>query len=511
MTIRTCQWLAPFLVALHLPLFIFARNSHLLVVEEMYPPAGTAILAAGLLAAAIYAVTRDRARTVCLATGAMAWLSWYGIFSGGLATHLGVGRLAGGVASATLIPWTGLWLLYTVSAIRARSLEARASAWLLAALVLAGQPLYALGTFVVQRPDDRAPLPMSAVLQPPAARPDIVHLVFDRYASASVLRDRYAFDNSGLINGLRARGFVVAERSNANYFRTGLSLAATLNLTYLNDRFAGLEGASDWRPVYRLLHDHSVWRSLQSLGYEYVQMGSWWEPTRHNPHATENRSYARIPMLAHLLYRGTPLADMGLWAGGALDARRDQWLRIRRQLQDLETIRADRPPLFIFGHFLLPHDPYVFGSGGEFLPEAVVRTRRTVENYVNQVRFANTAILRLVDALLADTTRPAPILILQADEGPYPPRYEANSENVDWRQATDEEVREKFGILNAMYLPGVRPRGLHTAITPVNTYRVIFNEYFGTRLDLLPDRSFLSVSERKPYQFIDVTDVITAD
>ena len=62
-----------------------------------------------------------------------------------------------------------------------------------------------------------------------------------------------------------------------------------------------------------------------------------------------------------------------------------------------------------------------------------------------------------------------------------------------------------------MYLPDARPRGLHPGISPVNTYRVVFDAYFGTDLGLLPDRSYVSVGDRRPYDFIDVTDALTGN
>jgi hypothetical protein len=509
MRLQHAQWAAPFLVALHLPLFMFATNVHAFLFREVYTTGLAAILIAALVSIAGYRLTGDRGRTVALAAGVVAWCSWYGVFSYSLAMYLTVGPLAGGRTSVAVVPWSALWALYALVVLRARSFDVAATGWLLASLVLVTQPLAAVGAFAIRQPHAHVPPPDPVALRAAPRLPDIIHIIFDRYASATVLRTRYLFDNSPLTEQLRARGFTVADRSNANYFKTGLSLAATLNHTYLNDRFAGLEATSDWRPVYRLLEEHSVWRSLKPLGYDYVHLGSWWEPTRYNANATDNRSYAPIPHFAHWLYRNTPFADLGVSMGGMLDARREQWNRIHRQLKDLEKIRAGDRPLFAFVHFLLPHDPYVFGPRGEFLPPDVVKTRTVAENYVNHIRFANVALLQLVDRLMMDSARPKPIIIVQADEGPLPPRYDADTLTFDWRQATPEELHEKFGILNAMYLPGVTGRGLHPGISPVNTYRVVFNEYFGTNLDILPDRSFVSVGDRKPYQFIDATEVLS--
>ena len=68
----------------------------------------------------------------------------------------------------------------------------------------------------------------------------------------------------------------------------------------------------------------------------------------------------------------------------------------------------------------------------------------------------------------------SPIIIIQGDHGLF-------SSNLDWR----------FGILNAYYLPGHNDL-LYPKITPVNTFRLIFNSYFGTDYQLLPDISYYS-------------------
>ena len=45
-------------------------------------------------------------------------------------------------------------------------------------------------------------------------------------------------------------------------------------------------------------------------------------------------------------------------------------------------------------------------------------------------------------------------------------------------------------ILNAYYLPDGGEQKLYPTITPVNTFRVIFDQYFGAHLALLPDKSY---------------------
>jgi hypothetical protein len=56
----------------------------------------------------------------------------------------------------------------------------------------------------------------------------------------------------------------------------------------------------------------------------------------------------------------------------------------------------------------------------------------------------------------------------------------------------------------------VAPRAaeLYPAISPVNSFRVVFNAYFGTALPMLPDRVFAHQSESRPYAFAELTETL---
>jgi hypothetical protein len=42
-------------------------------------------------------------------------------------------------------------------------------------------------------------------------------------------------------------------------------------------------------------------------------------------------------------------------------------------------------------------------------------------------------------------------------------------------------------------------------MTPVNTFRIIFDQYFGTNLGRLPDRVFMFENAVRPLAFIEIT------
>jgi len=69
--------------------------------------------------------------------------------------------------------------------------------------------------------------------------------------------------------------------------------------------------------------------------------------------------------------------------------------------------------------------------------------------------------------------------------------------------------RNRTRILNAYLLPGNGASRLYDSISPVNTFRVILNHYFGTAYPLLADRTFYSSpTDNYHYKLQDVTDIV---
>ena len=71
---------------------------------------------------------------------------------------------------------------------------------------------------------------------------------------------------------------------------------------------------------------------------------------------------------------------------------------------------------------------------------------------------------------------------------------------------TKGKLEEKIGIMNAYYLPDRDRNILYPSITPVNSFRLILNLYFGTSFKLIPDESFAFVDENYFYSFFSVND-----
>ena len=172
------------------------------------------------------------------------------------------------------------------------------------------------------------------------------------------------------------------------------------------------------------------------------------------------------------------------------------------EVQNLVNING---PKFVFVHIIAPHPPFVFDEKGNSVQPDWEYTifdasqfaggkGQYIEGYREQVRYINRLVIETIDKILQNSSAP-PIVILQADHGPAALRNSSLDTSC---------LRERFSILNAFYLPDGNFDVLYPSITPVNTFRVIFNTYFGTHLKPLPDRNYFSLRDR--YRFIDVTD-----
>jgi hypothetical protein len=103
--------------------------------------------------------------------------------------------------------------------------------------------------------------------------------------------------------------------------------------------------------------------------------------------------------------------------------------------------------------------------------------------YAEQVEFTNAKLEHLVDVLLEDFDQ-APIIIIQGDHGPMLTLGAEAAETVWW---------ERHAILNAILVPEEIRDDLYPSISPVNTFRVLLPNLFGTEAEpLLPDESYFN-------------------
>ncbi len=158
---------------------------------------------------------------------------------------------------------------------------------------------------------------------------------------------------------------------------------------------------------------------------------------------------------------------------------------------------------FVFAHFLINHPPFVFDRNGELLSRDVEKKRGEDRNFVNSLIFTNEKIKEMIDGIIENSKNPL-VIIIQGDEGPH---MEAlKKDDVD-KDIKNDAYMKRSSILNAYYLSNVRKDYLYERISPINTFRLIFNLYFEADYDLLKDYTFVGAPHHEQ-RFKNITDRI---
>ena len=300
--------------------------------------------------------------------------------------------------------------------------------------------------------------------------PDIYYIILDMYARDDVLKERLNYDNSEFTNYLANKGFYVATKSCSNYGSTYASLPSSLNMDYLDaeEREAGVS----------LIPNNKVSRFLKEKGYRYIFVdgGTCWKNMDKyaDVYSCTEVFGIKVGDFAYSLCETTLLAPFGRLFSGIYGTNTITQYGANRILYAFNAL-ADIPdieePTFVYAHIMCPHPPASFDSdgpkeftmfGGEegFYPQG----------YLGNLTFISKKVKTVVDEIISKSDVP-PVIILQGDHGIW---YEKGKER---------------DILNAYYLPGKDNRLLYETITPVNSFRVVFNLYFDTDYELLEDVS----------------------
>jgi len=338
--------------------------------------------------------------------------------------------------------------------------------------------------------------------------PDIYYLIFDGYGREDILKEMYDCDNSDFLNQLKARGFYIADSSHSNYCATAQSLASSLNLDYLQSLARFNPRDFSRAPLALMIDNNRVFDFLKKLNYKIVAF-----MTGHSPTQVEKADYyfkpgATLSEFQNILLNTTVLSVLLDLTKSQFDIHRDRISYMLNKIGHLDNIES---PKIVFAHLISPHPPFVFKKNGEeterdwpfsfadgdhFIIQGG-NTEEYISGYRDQLHYISGRILVTVDNIIESSDTP-PVIIIQGDHGP--------GSGLFWESAPKSDLVERFSILNAYYLPGFKNKELLTPdLSPVNSFRLIFDEYFNQDLEMLPNYQFFTTRSR-PYTFINVTD-----
>lgn len=502
--------LYPFLFVLYTVLNPLVYNLDQIDPTQAARPLGVLLGAALLGIAAIWFRTRNWHLAGYMTFLGLVFFLAFGHIHRLLQPWLGEG--VPGLASITLLlAWGGLvfgagawfWKRFSRQGWLTQALN------LILALALVAPALEAPGQLIAaaQQAESEEGLPIQAA--PPALdcsqSPDIYYIILDAYGRGDVLKEMYGLDNEAFLDFLEQKGFYVARESFTNYTQTIFSIPSALNFTYIP---ANPPGVSGWEYFSSLTADNRLLKALEECGYRTIALESGFSFTENPDVDLYLQEDGGLNDFENLLVSDSPIElvieDLDLEASEfSYPAHRERVLYSFEQLRRLPQIPG---PKFVFAHILTPHPPFVFdaqgnpveprqsyaiGDGDDY-PGSWQEYR---SGYPAQVQYANQKLEQTLTSILEGSDRP-PVILLQGDHGP--------GGRLDWDSPETSCLWERTGILNAYYLPDGAADGLYPTISPVNSFRVVLNTYFGAHLDLLPDRTYFT-SHRLERQVIDIT------
>ncbi len=328
--------------------------------------------------------------------------------------------------------------------------------------------------------------------------PDIYYIILDTYTRGDCLLKNYDYDNSSFLEDLQAMGFYVANRSRCNHCYTQGSLVSSLNMNYMNALAAILEENDLGDDIWVLLKHSIVRESLEQIGYQTIAFDTGFEWSRLRD-ADTYLAFDKDPLFFQtidpfetlfikstagriwidLQYKSIMNENRTLFEAEnsvnfPYEGYAKRQLFILEQLPQLATLSG---PKFVFAHLLIPHVPRVFTPQGEIQLDPGYYSGELdgpVDDvfdklgYVSEIEYINSQMLEILPQIIENSSLP-PIIVLQGDTG------------------SRHDLTE---ILNAYYLRGEHPEILYESISPVNTFRMILDTYFGSGYGFLEDITY---------------------
>ena len=328
--------------------------------------------------------------------------------------------------------------------------------------------------------------------------PDVYYFIFDEYGGPESMK-YLNYDNSQFYDFLEDKNFIIPKQSTSNYPMTHFSVPSSMNMEYLNDLSNILgEDSTTFLPLREMLYNSKVIDNFKSLGYDIVIFESGFVPAE-KFELVDDIICNQSGIDSVLLDTITRTSMIGYFVERYEEQKiRD---RVNCAFSEIKTIGNSKDkPIFAFVHILLPHSPYVFGPNGEaIIPGNHISGKTWDEKiaYLDQVEYANKEIIKIVENILTENKES--IIILQSDTG--------SGFDINWNNPDELMILQRLSILNAYHIPDIERNQIKENITPVNSFRIIFNNYFNGEYEILEDRNYWNNLD-KPFNFDDVTEIV---
>lgn len=338
----------------------------------------------------------------------------------------------------------------------------------------------------------------------PASRPNVYFLVFDCYPGTGFLRNYMQYDNSSLDSSLEQKGFHIISNSKSNYNRTVFSMSSTFNMSYLHDfKSSSTINARDYNKALLTMEHSLVPKIFKHNNYWFYNLSIF---NIDGTKSIQRETFLTLPETSVLMYN-TLIERFRkdiLWN---FTVKKNAFGIIPKlfKTQETETVSAMQlkknynnsiidslkkiplfktgSPKFVYAHLYLPHPPFFYDENGKSNDINYIITEKGQKNkqlFLSYLKYTNKIILEFVKSIL-QAERDKAVVIIQSDHG-----------FTDFDGGPqDKELH--FKNYSAFYFPDKDYSGLYDSISNINTFPVLFNKYFNTKIPLQRDTSvFLS-------------------
>ena len=329
-----------------------------------------------------------------------------------------------------------------------------------------------------------------------AEKPNVYHIILDEYTDNEILIKKFNYDNEKFLKFLNKNGFYIPNKSFSTWEHTVDELALILNMEYqqiktgeaikphpLKDSRKAIFGFT-----YELVNDNKVMSIFSDQNYSIIEINSM-SRWKNYSYVDTKLCYGGLlninsEFLDHVLAKSIIRYFLEIHHN---DTRRDI---VRCAFNELNEIASQSSgPKYVFSHIMVPHPPFLFGPNGEnVMPDnrkiSGLQSYEDPQGYVNQLIYVTNQVSVVIKNIVKND--PNAIIILQGDTGTF-----TGIDDIAKRKVKD--VYQSHSILYAVRIPDVD--NLESVI-PVNTYRIIFNNYFNMNYEYLEQRIFTIFEDR---------------
>ena len=301
-----------------------------------------------------------------------------------------------------------------------------------------------------------------------AEKPNVYHIILDEYTDNEILLKQFGYNNEKFLEFLNKNGFYMPDKTFSTFGSTPNELNLILNMDY--------PISSGWvSDAYQDLKTNKVMSTFSDQNYSVIETNSamrWKDFSDVDTHLCYDVDFINSEFLDQVLRKSIIRYFM---EQHQTDTRRDI---VRCTFNELSEIALQsNGPTYVFAHLYVPHPPFIFGPNGENVtPDhreiSGLQSWENPQGYINQLIYATNQVSVVIKNIVKND--PNAIIIVQGDTGTLT--------GTDIETYTMKDVYQRHSILYAVRIPDVNNL---ESVMPVNTYRIIFNNYFNMDYEYL--------------------------